>query len=358
LKDAVERRFANNASPAIAVAVTNRADSSVRAEISLLAYTPRAAAPRDVRLTFREAEEGGTSRHELEFRRDGTMPRGDRQWLGRLDEANRSAIEEAVRAAFEKRPEVLSLTLDGRTYEGTTRYEEVRWPYRPVPGHWLGIDSAGRDVLARILYGLRTSMTFGLLLVLVSMGLGIAVGAVQGFHGGKIDLLGQRLIEIWSTIPFLYVMILLGSMYGRSFSLLLFCYALFNWIGISYYVRAEFLRLRHSAFVDAARCLGLSPMRIMIRHILPNALTPIITFLPFSLVGAIGSLAILDFLGFGLPPPTPSWGELLEQAQAFRWAWWLIAYPSAALFAVILLVVFIGEGVRDAYDPRPMTRME
>jgi microcin C transport system permease protein len=190
------------------------------------------------------------------------------------------------------------------------------------------------------------------------MGFGILMGALQGYYGGKVDLISQRVIEIWSTIPFLYVMILLGSMYGRSFSLLLFCYGIFNWIGISYYVRAEFLRLRTMPFVDAARCLGISSSRIMFRHILPNALTPIITFFPFSLVGAIGSLAVLDYLGFGLPPPTPSWGELLQQAQSFRWAWWLILYPSVALFFVMLLGVFMGEGVRDAYDPKPVMRME
>ena len=133
---------------------------------------------------------------------------------------------------------------------------------------------------------------------------------------------------------------------------------MFNWIGISYYARAEFLRLRRQPFVDAARCLGVRSDRIMARHILPNALTPIITFFPFSLVGAIGLLAALDYLGFGLPPPTPSWGELLNQAQKFRWAWWLIVYPSLALFVVMLLGVFVGEGVRDAYDPRPYSRME
>ena len=213
-------------------------------------------------------------------------------------------------------------------------------------------------MLARVLYGLRTSLTFGMMLVGGSMLLGIFAGALQGYYGGAIDITAQRLIEMWSALPFLYIMILMGSVYGRSFSLLLFCYGLFNWIGISYYIRAEFLRLRKQPFVEAANCMGISSYKIIFKHILPNALVPVITFFPFSLVGAIGSLAALDYLGFGLPPPTPSWGELLFQAQQFRWAWWLILYPSAALFAVMLFGVFIGEGLRNAYDPKRYSRLE
>jgi microcin C transport system permease protein len=213
-------------------------------------------------------------------------------------------------------------------------------------------------VFARILYGMRIALLFGISLVLCTLAAGVIIGGIQGYYGGRLDILGQRVIEIWSALPFLYVMILLGSVYGRSFGLLLFCYALFNWIGISAYMRAEFLKLRRRPFVEAARCLGLPARTIMRRHILPNALIPLITFLPFMLVGSIGALTVLDFLGFGLPPPTPSWGELLHQAQAFRWAWWLILYPSAALFVVMILVTLIGEGVRDAYDPKPFSRMD
>ncbi len=201
-------------------------------------------------------------------------------------------------------------------------------------------------------------MTFGLLLVGAAMSLGTLIGAVQGYYGGKIDLVGQRLIEIWQSLPFLYVLILLGSVYGRSFLLLIVVYGIFNWIGMSYYMRAEFLRLRNQPFVEAARCLGVPSGRVMFRHILPNALTPLITFFPFSLVGAIGVLAALDYLGFGLPPPTPSWGELLSQAQEYRWAWWLVLYPALALFVVMLLGVFVGEGVRNAFDPRRPSRMQ
>lgn len=358
ISGAVALRLANEAAPAVSAILTNRLNSGLVAEVRMTAFMPRSQPPRDVRITFREVSLDGEQEHVVRFRRDlAVVPHPDAFW-SELSGDEQGAISGIAASAFEGKAAGGSIMLAGVEHRAEVRVHDVQWPFRPVPGHWFGIDNAGRDVLARILYGLRTSMTFGLLLVGFSMGFGILMGALQGYHGGRIDLVGQRVIEVWSTIPFLYVMILLGSMYGRSFSLLLFCYGIFNWIGISYYVRAEFLRLRHAPFVEAARCLGLSTPTIMFRHILPNALTPIITFFPFSLVGAIGSLAILDYLGFGLPPPTPSWGELLQQAQSFRWAWWLILYPSVSLFGVMLLGVFMGEGVRDAYDPKPVMRME
>jgi len=246
---------------------------------------------------------------------------------------------------------------DGRLYKLTVEREEVRFPFRPVTGHWMGIDNAGRDVFARIFYALRIALNFGLLLVLFSMAGGTFVGILQGYRGGLTDLLGQRFIEIWSAMPFLYVMILMGSIYGAGFTLLLVCYALFNWIGISHYMRAEAFRLRKMPFVEAARCLGLSGWQIAFKHILPNALVPLVTLFPFSLVGAIGSLAALDYLGFGLPVPTPSLGEMLSQAQSERAAWWLTLFPSLALFAVMLLAVFVGEGIRNAFDPRRQQRL-
>ena len=251
----------------------------------------------------------------------------------------------------------LRLEHDGRDYRISFVKEDVRFPFRPVGPHLFGLDDTGRDVLARIFYGLRTSLNFGLLLVMTSMVIGTMIGSIQGYYGGRLDLTGQRLTEIWEALPFLYVLILLGSVYGRSFVLLLVVYGLFNWIGISYYMRAEFLRLRNQQFVEAAQCLGLPDRKILFRHILPNALVPLTTFFPFSLVGAIGTLAALDYLGFGLPPPTASWGQLLAQAQGQAY-WWLILYPSLALFLVILLCVFIGEGVRNAFDPRKFTRLE
>ena len=234
----------------------------------------------------------------------------------------------------------------------------VSFPFRPVPGHPLGIDAGGRDVYARIVHGMRIALVFGLALTLLGMLFGLVVGSVEGYFGGVADLALQRFTEIWSALPFLYVMIFIGSTVGRSFTVLLVCYAIFNWISVSYYMRAEFLRLRTRTFVEAAKVQGLSTLRILFVHILPNALTPLITLFPFLLMAAIGSLAALDFLGFGLPPMTPSCGELLQEAQQFRSAWWLIVYPSLALFVVMLLTVLVGEGLRDAFDPRQKSKLE
>jgi microcin C transport system permease protein len=317
-----------------------------------------------VRLTLKSPlPEGADKAIEIDFSRQldfNTPPleKSARVLWAALPDAAQKRLLDLVSRRFDGALDSLRLSVDGLSYEVEFVKEEVVFPYPPTKGHLLGIDSAGRDVFARILYGLRTSLTFGLLLVICSMALGIAAGAVQGYFGGLIDIGGQRLIEIWSALPFLYIMILMGSVFGRSFPLLLIVYGVFNWIGISYYMRAEFLRLRKQPFVEAAKCMGISTRKIIFRHILPNALVPVITFFPFSLVGAIGSLAALDYLGFGLPPPTPSWGELLAQAQQYRWAWWLILYPSLALFIVMLLGVFIGEGIRNAYDPKRFTRLE
>ncbi len=236
---------------------------------------------------------------------------------------------------------------------GEVALEPAAFPFRPVPGHPFGFDAAGRDVLSRVVYGARTAISFGLLLVAASLALGTLLGAVQGYFARWVDILGQRFTEIWSAIPFLYAMIFLGNTFGRSFGLLLAVYAAFNWIGVAAWVRAEFLRLRGRPFADAARVQGLSHAAVMFRHVLPNALAPLVTAFPFQLVGAIGALAALDYLGFGLPDGAPSWGELLREAQAFRQAWWLVLWPSVALFTVMLLGVFVGEGLRDAFDPRP-----
>ncbi len=234
----------------------------------------------------------------------------------------------------------------------------VSFPFRPVPAHPFGIDAGGRDVYARVVHGLRIALLFGLALALSGLFFGLVIGAVEGYFGGVTDILLQRFTEIWSAIPFLYVMIFIGSTVGRSFAVLLVCYAIFNWIAVSYYMRAEVLRLRRRTFVEAAKVSGFSSARIIFGHILPNALTPLITLFPFLLMGAIGSLAALDFLGFGLPPMTPSCGELLQEAQQFRFAWWLVLFPSLALFVVMLLTVLVGEGLRDAFDPRQTARLE
>ena len=234
----------------------------------------------------------------------------------------------------------------------------VSFPFRPVPGHPFGIDAGGRDVYSLVVHGMRIALLFGTVLTVFGMLLGLVFGALEGYFGGWLDIACQRFTEIWSAMPFLYVMIFIGSTVGRSFMVLLVCYAVFNWITVSYYMRAEFLRLRSRTFVEAARSQGLSATHIIFRHVLPNALTPLITLFPFLLMGAIGSLAALDFLGFGLPPMTPSCGELLQQAQQFRGAWWLILFPSLALFVVMLLTVLVGEGLRDAFDPRQQSRLE
>ncbi len=235
---------------------------------------------------------------------------------------------------------------------------EISFPFRPCKEHPFGIDAGGRDVYARVVHGMRIALIFGIILAASGMFIGLVVGAIEGYFGGKTDITLQRFTEIWSAIPFLYVMIFIGSTMGRSFMILLVCYAIFNWIGVSYYMRAEFLRLRSRTFVEAAKVQGFSAARIIFGHILPNALTPLITLFPFLLMGAISSLAALDFLGFGLPPMTPSCGELMNQAQQFRYAWWLILFPAVALFVVMLLTVLIGEGLRDAFDPRQKSKLE
>ncbi len=363
VRQAVKTRFENKKAQPFSCTVEFLERGKV--SVSLSSFSPRSRPPKTVRLTFREADshKKAAQTQELVFNRKVDILRTSMSekniglW-NMLEQQDKEQVRRLVNNRFYDPVDKLSLVIEQRNYIAEFIKEDVRFPFRPSKGHIMGIDGAGRDVFARILYGLRTSMSFGLLLVVCSMVLGIIAGSLQGYYGGILDITAQRLIEIWSALPFLYIMILLGSVYGRSFGLLLFCYGLFNWIGISYYIRAEFLRLRKQPFVEAAKCMGISSYKIIFRHILPNGLVPVITFFPFSLVGAIGALAALDYLGFGLPPPTPSWGELLYQAQQYRWAWWLILYPSLALFIVMLLGVFVGEGIRNAYDPKRYTRLE
>ena len=239
-----------------------------------------------------------------------------------------------------------------------TYTEAPSFPYPPCKGHPFGLDSGGRDVYSLVVHGMQIGLNFGIGLAFTGMLIGLVVGAIEGYFGGKIDIGLQRFTEILSAIPFIYVMIFIGSTVGRSFTVLLVCYAIFNWISVSYYMRAEFLRLRARTFVEAAKCQGFSAARIIFGHILPNALTPLITLFPFLLMGAISSLAALDFLGFGLPPMTPSCGELLAQAKTSPSSWWLILFPALALFIVMLLTVFVGEGLRDAFDPRQKSKLE
>jgi microcin C transport system permease protein len=230
-------------------------------------------------------------------------------------------------------------------------------PNPPSSEHWLGTDDRGRDVLVRLLYGFRISMTFSLEVTIFATILGVFIGALQGYYGGKFDLLVQRLIEIWATLPFLYIVIIISSIFEPSFHWLAFMLFLFSWMGMTFYMRGEFYREKSRDYVMAAKALGATDTRIIFRHILPNALTPIITFLPFSLVGNIFALTSLDFLGFGLPAPTPSWGELMQQGMGNIYSYWLSLSPVAALFFTLLLITFVGEAAREAFDPRQYQRL-
>jgi microcin C transport system permease protein len=231
--------------------------------------------------------------------------------------------------------------------------EVERYPGPPSAQNWLGTDDRGRDVLARLLYGFRYSLGYAVGVWFISYLIGSLLGALMGFKGGWIDLLGQRVVEVFEVIPTLPLLLLLVTVFGASLSLLVVFSATFGWMMISIYMRGEVLRLRHREFVEAARSLGFSTSRIVGVHVLPNALGPILTFSPFAISGGIASLAVLDYLGFGLPPPTPSWGELLSQGQKnFQEAWWLAVFPSLALFFSVASLNLIGEGIRDAFDPR------
>jgi microcin C transport system permease protein len=222
----------------------------------------------------------------------------------------------------------------------------------PSREHLLGTDDQARDVMARLIYGFRISVLFGLILTLLSSIIGIAAGALQGYFGGWIDLLFQRFLEIWSSMPTLYILIILASFIQPGFWVLLGIMLLFSWMALVGYVRAEFLRGRNFDYVRAARALGMLDVRIMFRHILPNAMTTSLTFLPFILAGSVTTLTALDFLGFGLPVGSPSLGELLLQARTNLNAPWLALTGFVVIATMMSLLVFIGEAVRDAFNPR------
>ena len=235
----------------------------------------------------------------------------------------------------------------------TINYDlDVPSPAPPSAENWIGTDDQGRDVAARVIYGFRISVLFGLTLTLASCVVGVAVGAIQGYYGGKVDLFGQRFIEVWSGLPMLYLLIILSAIVQPNFWWLLGIMLLFSWMGLVDVVRAEFLRARNFEYVKAARALGLDNRRIMFRHILPNAMVATLTFLPFILTGAITGLTSLDFLGFGLPSGSPSLGELIAQGKANLHAPWLGISAFVSLSIMLTLLVFVGEAVRDAFDPR------
>jgi len=230
-------------------------------------------------------------------------------------------------------------------------------PHAPSTEHWMGTDDRGRDVFARLAYGFRISISFALIVVSMSYMVGITIGAILGYFGGKVDILGQRLVEIWSSLPFLYTIMIVASIIEPNFFMLAFLLAGFRWMGMTYYVRGEFLREKSKDYVSAAIAIGAKDRSIIFKHILPNALTPVISFMPFAVVASIGSLVSLDFLGFGLPAPTPSWGELIGQGLANLQSWWLVMAPFAALFVTLLLISFIGEAIREAFDPKQFARL-
>ncbi|WP_207308813.1 ABC transporter permease [Marinobacter caseinilyticus] len=240
-----------------------------------------------------------------------------------------------------------------RFYYNTINYDlETPSPAPPSTDNWLGTDGQGRDVVARLVYGFRISVVFGLTLTFFSCLVGVVAGAIQGYYGGKTDLLGQRFIEIWSGLPALYLLIILSSIVKPNFWWLLGIMLLFSWMGLVDVVRAEFLRARNFEYVKAARALGLSNRLIMFKHILPNAMVATLTFVPFILTGAITGLTSLDFLGFGLPPGSPSLGELIAQGKDNLHAPWLGMSAFITLAIMLTLLVFVGEAVRDAFDPK------
>ncbi len=231
-------------------------------------------------------------------------------------------------------------------------------PSRPTRDNLLGTDDRGRDVLARLIYGFRLSVLFGFALTFVGTTIGILAGSVQGYFGGKTDLFMQRFIEIWGAMPELYLLIIFASIFKPGVLLLLILLSMFGWMGLSDYVRAEFLRGRNMDYVTAARALGVSNVVIMFRHLLPNGMTPVITFLPFRLSGAILALTSLDFLGLGVPPSTPSLGELLAQGKSNIDAWWLSLSTFAVLVGTLILLIFIGEALRETLDPRQLVKQK
>jgi len=238
------------------------------------------------------------------------------------------------------------------SYDTINYYNVQPNPASPSLQNLLGTDDRGRDVLARLIYGFRLSVLFAFVLTVIGVLLGVVAGGIQGYFGGRLDLYAQRLIEIWGSMPELYLLIIFASLFEPSVLLLIILLSLFGWMGLADYVRAEFLRGRNMEYVKSARALGVSNRAIMYRHLLPNSLTPVITFLPFRISAAIMALTSLDFLGLGVPPTTPSLGELLSQGKENIEAWWLSMTTFGVLVGTLVLLIFIGEALREAMDTR------
>ena len=233
-------------------------------------------------------------------------------------------------------------------------------PYAPSLGdkHFLGTDVTGRDILARLVYGFRLAMAFSLILLACNYLIGVALGCAMGFWGGVFDLLFQRLIEVWSNVPFLYVIMIISSVVVPNFWTLIIAMVIFGWMGMTWYMRTATYKEKAREYVAAAQALGASQLRIVFRHILPNTIAIIVTFIPFSIASGVTALTALDYLGFGLPPPTPSWGELLGEGTANLQSPWIVTSVVAAMTLVLLMVAFIGEAIREAFDPKQFTFYE
>jgi microcin C transport system permease protein len=261
-------------------------------------------------------------------------------------------LDPFIQAEFDKQGNWAIYTLNPYHHSTLNYFAKTPHPAPPSSDNWLGTDDRGRDVVARLLYGFRISVLFALALTIFGTVIGVLTGAIQGFFGGKVDLAMQRLIEIWSAMPELYLLIIFSAVFDPSISLLLILLGLFGWMGLSDYVRAEFLRNRQLDYVRAARTLGLSNWDIIKSHVLPNSLTPVVTFLPFRMSAAILALTSLDFLGLGVPPGTPSLGELLSQGKSNIDAWWISLSTFGVLVVTLMLLTFMGDALRDALDPR------
>ncbi len=234
-------------------------------------------------------------------------------------------------------------------------------PNEPTASHPLGTDNGGRDVLSRMLYGFNVSISFGIGLTLLTFLIGTIIGAMMGYFGGRFDLFTQRFIEIWQVLPGLYVIIIVSSILAPNFLILVLILTTFGWMGMTYFMRGEFYREKAKDYVAAAISLGTKDSKIIFGHILPNALTPLIATFPFAVIAGITSLVSLDFLGYGLPPPTPSWGEMINQGTSefsgnFQ-NWWLVIVPTGFMFVTLLMVTFIGEALREAFDPKVFSRL-
>ncbi|RJP80589.1 MAG: ABC transporter permease subunit [Desulfobacteraceae bacterium] len=242
-----------------------------------------------------------------------------------------------------------------------TDFKEDTYP--PFPPsfqekHYLGTDNVGRDIVARLVYGFRIAIAFSLILLLINYSIGISIGIAMGYWGGTFDLLFQRIIEIWSNVPFLYVIIIISSIVVPNFMMLVLIMAVFGWIGMTWTMRTVTYKEKEREYILAAKMLGASSFRILFKHLLPNTISIIVTYAPFAVSGGIVALTSLDYLGFGLAPPTPSWGELIQQGWANMNAWWIAISVISSMLITLIVVTFIGEAVREAFDPKLHTTYE